>query len=111
MSLRGQLKEFFGIADVDPATRRTAVQEAGPTWEQWAKGPFSKTYLALGFFIGDILLLVTGLQPVNPLVLVAVLLALYLEFLVWQYLWYRPNPDRESRSGTFQPTLFRDRKS
>ena len=107
MSLRGRLKEFFGIADVDPETRRSAVQEPGPSWAEWARGSLAKAYLALGFFIADVLLLVTGLQPIDPFVFAGVVLAIYLEILAWQYLWYRPHPDRESRPGTFHPTVFR----
>ncbi len=106
MTLRSQLKEFFGIADVDSDTRRAALQEPGPTWTQWAKGPFSKAYLALGFFIGDTLLLVTGLQPTDPLILLSLVPVLYLEFIAWQYLWYRPDPNRESRVNAFHPTPF-----
>jgi hypothetical protein len=107
MSVRSRLKETFGIADVDTDTRRAAVAEPGPSWSEWARGPLAKAYLALGFFIGDLLLLVTGLQPPDPFVFAAVLFVIYLESLLWQYLWYRPNLDRESRSGTFQPTLLR----
>lgn len=107
MSVRSRLKEFFGIAEVDPETRHAALQEPGPSWTEWAKGPLSKTYLALGFFVADILILVTGLQPLDPIPLLAVVLAIYLEYLLWQYLWYRPHPDKESRVNRFHPTLLR----
>ncbi len=92
MSLRGRLKEFFGIADVDPETRRSAVQEPGPSWAEWARGSLAKAYLALGFFIADVLLLVTGLQPIDPFVFAGVVLAIYLEILAWQYLSVPPAP-------------------
>jgi hypothetical protein len=107
MTIRSRLKETFGIAEVDPDTRAHAISEPGPSWAEWARGPLAKTYLALGYFVADILLVVTGLNPVDPIVFAGLLLALYLEYLLWQYLWYRPNFDRESRSGTFQPTFLR----
>ncbi len=107
MTIRSRLKQTFGIAEVEPETRKAAVETPGPTWGEYFRGSFSKAYLALGFFIADILIILSGLQPPDVLVVPAFVLAVYLEFLTWRYLWYRPDPDKESRMGTFEPTIWR----
>ena len=83
----------------DPQVRRWLIDRPGPTWREWFYGPFAKTYLLLGLFIGDAIVLAYWLEPANLLGLVGSLLPLlYLEFLLYQYLWYDPEPEPEHRS-------------
>ena len=83
---------LFGFPKVSPEEKQRALQDPGPSWREWLSGSFAKTYLGLGFFIADAIIVAYWLGP--PIVLtglvVSIVIAIYLEYLCWQFLWYVP---------------------
>ncbi|MGD0250332.1 MAG: hypothetical protein ABSB97_05550 [Thermoplasmata archaeon] len=82
------------------AEKRQALLEPGPSWREWWYFSASKWYVGLGLLIIDSWVLGTwfelGSWTGATLSLIA---AVYLEFLLYQYLYYRPHPDAERRRG------------
>ena len=104
----GPIRRSFGLPEIDPGTRKAAVEAAGPSWKEWFYFDFLRVWICLGLFIVDVLFIVVWLQPFNGVALVGTLVALvYLDFLVYQYLWHRPDPAKEDRARQFQPTWHR----
>ena len=104
----GPVKRFFGIHSPDPATRHAAIEHPGPTWREWFYFDFVKVWTLLGFFIVDILIVAGFLEPPNLAALLSGLfVAFYLEFLLYRYLWLRPDPEERIRPGDFRPTWTR----
>ncbi|HLY76968.1 MAG TPA: hypothetical protein VKT21_03705 [Thermoplasmata archaeon] len=84
--------------------REQALKDPGPTWGEWLIGPFAKVWLALGLFVVDSWLLVLWAAPFNGVGMVASLAAaLYLEFLLWRYLWFAPDREEDLRNLPFRP--------
>lgn len=84
--------------------REQALRDPGPTWSEWLIGPFAKVWVALGLFIVDSWILVLWVAPFNPAALVASLVAaVYLEFLLWRYLWFAPDREDDLRNLPFRP--------
>jgi hypothetical protein len=106
-------------ADVTPPEGETADPKelerlrdralALPSWAEWFYASFLKVYGALGLFVGDAILAAYWLEIPNALGLLATLLpVVYLEFLLFQYLWHEPDPSGATRSaGPFRPTWLR----
>lgn len=82
----------FGLPKVHEEERRRALEDPGVSWKDWLSSSFAKTYLGLAFFIADGLLIASWFgPPANyPAMIGTTALALYLEYLAWQYLWYLP---------------------
>jgi hypothetical protein len=87
-------------ADVrDPNVRRWLVSLPGPTWREWFYTSFAKTYALLGLFIADAIVLAGWLQSRYYLGSLTLLPMLYVEFLLYQYLWHEPSAaEQRSRS-------------
>ena len=93
---------------LDDETYARAVAEPGPTWREYLYYEFLKVWILLGFFIVDVFLAVSWLEPLNVAALVASLVAaFYLEFLAYRYLWYRPDLDTLNPRAPFHRTLTR----
>ena len=98
----------LGLPKLEGQERRTALEDPGPSWKEWFYHSALKAYVALGFLIGDAWLATAFFSPFDPAALGASLLAaVYLEFLAYRYLWYRPDPDVERLHGRFQRTWLR----
>lgn len=88
--------------------KRAALLEPGLTWHEWTY------YRAIPWWLGIALLTVDGwivvtwfdLGSAVGLVL-SLAAAIYLEFLLYRYLWYRPDPALKRPRGPFHPTWFR----
>ncbi|HEV2519666.1 MAG TPA: hypothetical protein VGX00_03480 [Thermoplasmata archaeon] len=95
---------WFGFPKIDPEEKQRALSDPGPGWKEWAMSSFAKTYLALGFLIADGILVASWIAPGPNLIglLGSAALALYLEYLLWQYLWYVP---RAASEGPADPRL------
>ncbi len=77
----------FGLPKVHEEERRRALEDPGVSWKDWLSSSFAKTYLGLAFFIADGLLIASWFgPPANyPAMIGTTALALYLEYLAWQY--------------------------
>jgi len=71
-----------------------ALREPGPSWRQWLFQSAFRAYFLLGMLIVDAQIVVFWYEVGSTVGLVAFLiLAVYLEFLLYRYLWYRPRFD------------------
>lgn len=89
--------------------RRQALADPGPSWSQWFYWSFLKTWVVLGFLIGDVFVVATWGAPLNLAGMIPSLaLAIYAEILGYQYLWYRPSlPSRSLARAEFRRTWLR----
>ncbi len=85
-----------------------ALKEPGASWREWFLFDAMKWWVGLGFLIVDVWIYAWWVMgaPVyaGPIVLVA---AIYLEFLGYRVLWYRPKEAGTVRRGEFHPTWTR----
>ena len=107
----GPLRRSLGLGDLDEETRAKAVAAEGPSWREWFYFEFLKVWIALALLIVDSWIVAGWSDPLNPVGLAATLApAIYLEFLLYRYLWYRPNPERaderEFRRTIVRPVRF-----
>lgn len=94
--------------------KRLALQDPGPSWRQWFLYKGAKAYVILAYLILDSWVVAWFLLPFTWLGLaffVPVLIgSVYLEILLYLYLWYRPSPEvfrRHRLRGDLHPTWNR----
>ncbi len=88
--------------------REQALKDPGPTWGEWLVGPFAKVWVALGFFVVDSWIFVLWAAPFDLTAMIASLLAgVYLQFLLWRFLWYAPDREDDLHSLPFRPNWAR----
>jgi hypothetical protein len=103
------IRRFFHIPEPDPEAERAADAEPGPSWREYFYRTFLKVWIPTGFLVVDAIVAASFFQPFQPLAMgVSLLVAVYVEFLLYEYLWYRPDSEL-SRSGrlVFHRTPFR----
>jgi hypothetical protein len=99
---------FYGMPKLTGKEREEALAEAGPTWTQYFEREFLKWCWGLVVIVVDALLIATFLSPLDLAAMIpALALVTYLQFLGFRYLWYRPDPDRESWHTEFHRTWLR----
>jgi hypothetical protein len=104
----GRWRAPLGIPSVDEDTRKAALEEAGPSWKEWFYLSFARVWILLGLFNVDAILVATWLNPFQPGPLaLSLVVALYLEFLLYQFLWHQPDPEKEYLHPDFHPTWRR----
>ncbi|MGA8604737.1 MAG: hypothetical protein WB788_06730 [Thermoplasmata archaeon] len=82
--------------------REALIHEPGPSWREWFYTQAFRWWLGLAFLIIDAWIVAGWLQVNAWLPLAASLVAaIYLEFLLWQYLWHVYNPELR---GKFRPS-------
>jgi hypothetical protein len=89
--------------------KQRALHEPGPTWREWWFHSASKWYILLGFLVVDLWVVAYWVEVGNGVAgLLSVLALLYGEFLLYQFLWFRPDPEvRLGRRAPFRPTWWR----
>lgn len=106
------LGKALGAPELTPEAKRQALDDPGPSWRQWFYRSFLKAYVILGFVILDSWVAGSWAEPsVNLVGLVPSLaFAVYLEVLLYRYLWERPSPEEAAdRRRPFRPTWLRPR--
>jgi hypothetical protein len=85
--------------------KRLARLAPGPSWRDWFLYDASRWWIGLALLIVDSWIVV-GWLPTGDLLALGVSLvgAIYLEYLLGQYLWHRPGELPTRRSGVFRPT-------
>ena len=83
---------WFGLPKPTEAERQAALAEQGPSWRAWFYTSFSMVYLGLGLLIVDAIVVAAWVQArLNLGALAGVAIGLiYVEYLLYQFLWYRP---------------------
>jgi hypothetical protein len=103
---------------LDPATRgriervaeekARALSEPGPSWREWLFYQALKWWLAIVLIIVDSWVVVFWVEYGSLSGLLAsIIVTIYAEFLLYRYLWYRPNPEQPRMRGKFRPTWYR----
>jgi hypothetical protein len=88
--------------------KRRALADPGPSWRVWWFHHAAKWYVVLGLLIADLWLVTLGVETGGlAFALVALAGLLYLEFLLYRFLWYRPRDEGRRAVGAFRPTLVR----
>jgi hypothetical protein len=92
--------------DLTEEQRQAALVDPGPTWREYFYYSFVKVWVCLGFFVLDAVLVASLLNPLQLVALVlAVPLAIYAEYVLYMYLWYRPSLAHAlSRREEFRPS-------
>lgn len=86
------------VAETEEEEKRRALAEPGPSWKEWLYFTAFRWWLGIVFLIVDSWVVVEFLELGNLLALVAAVLgALYLEYLLYVYLWRRPEPTLHAR--------------
>lgn len=99
---------LFGFPKPTEEERQRALSDPGPSWREFFFYEFAKVWIALAFLIADSIVVAGFLQPPDyPAAAGALALALYLEFIGYQYLWYRPKADEGRRNTPFRRTWHR----
>lgn len=81
--------------------RREALAHPGLSWSEWFYRSFVRTWAVLGFLIGDVFIGAYFGAPLNvPGLVVGLALALYGEWLLYQYLWHTPPLRHHHRPST-----------
>ncbi|MGA7477213.1 MAG: hypothetical protein WBW47_08425 [Thermoplasmata archaeon] len=85
-----------------------ALQEPGPGWRTWFFQRALRGYYLLGMLIVNVQIVVAWYEAASVTGLVVSLaVAIYLEFLLYRYLWYRPPYEAPPPRGRFRPTWTR----
>ena len=96
------------VPPLSPEEKEAALADPGPTWRQFFYREFLKWWGGLFFLVVDSWIVASFLRPLELWAMVpALVVAGYLEYLLYLYLWRRPNLDRESRRGPFLRTWYR----
>ena len=101
----------YDLQDRVRAEKARALAEPGPSWRQWLYQSAFRGWYALGILIVDVQVAVFWLEAGSTLgIVLSVIAALYLEFLLYQYLWHRPNfdapPPRPFRPKWWRPVEY-----
>jgi len=90
------------LGKLTPAERAEALRAPGPSWKEWAYGTALKWWLGLGLLIVDSWLVAGWIEVGGYLPLAGSLaVAVYLEYLLYQYLWHPYHPELR---GKFRPS-------
>jgi hypothetical protein len=101
-----EAEEDFGPPpEVDRAQHAAALAEPGPSWKTWTFETGLRPYFLVLFLILDAWIVLTWAELGSLLgLLLTLLLAVYVEFLLYRYLWARPHPDDKQ---PFRPSWHR----
>jgi hypothetical protein len=90
---------WYGFrAPLSEEERRRAEEDPGPSWSEYFYWQLLKWWVGLAFLVIDSMLLLTFLRPLElPLLVGSLVAAIYVEYVVWQYLWHRPPLDPAER--------------
>lgn len=76
------------------AEKARALREPGPSWRTWLLQSALRAYYILGILVADVQVVVLWIELGSVVgLVVSLILAIYLEFLLYRYLWYRPRPE------------------
>jgi hypothetical protein len=88
--------------------KELALREPGPSWREWFYFTAVKPWLVVGFLIADAWIATGWVEAGSYLGLsVSLAVAVYLEFMLYRYLWYRPDPEEARPRTAFRPTWSR----
>ncbi len=99
------------IAPLTEEERKAALSDPGPSWTEFFFWQYLKWIYGLFVLIADALILVSFFHPFDPIgAVLSLAAALYLEYLLWQYLWHRPlleSGHGRRAAREFRPSWYR----
>jgi hypothetical protein len=96
------------ITGLTPEEREKVIADPGPSWREYFFRDFLRWWVVLFFFVVDVWIVASFLHPVLPLVIIpSLIVAIYLEFLGYEYLWGVAHIHREGRSTVYHRTWYR----
>jgi hypothetical protein len=108
---RPPLRRFFGIQSPDPETREKAVEAPGASWREFLYFELAKIWILLMLFILDSWLIAFWVEVAGSTGIVGGVVtlggAIYGEVLLYRYLWFEPDPEKEVLWKEFRPTWLR----
>lgn len=100
--------DLDAFPDPEEVSKREALRDPGPAWREWFLFHGAKAWVGLAFLIVDVWIAELWISPFQPLGLgLSLAFAVYVEFLAWRYLWYRPEANWGLRG--FRPSWLRPR--
>jgi hypothetical protein len=107
------MPDYFGFREMKnsltPEERKKAIDDPGTPWKVWWYAQGSKTWIGVGMMILDVFLYGTIWMWTWPyahyMLIPAMPFALYLNYLLWNYLWRVPDLD-ELRKGQIERTAL-----
>jgi len=85
-----------------------ALRAPGLGWRDWFYFDALKWWIGLAFFIVDVWIVSWWLEGAPAILGIATLIGgVYLEFLTFRFLWYRPRDDTPRPRGRFRATWSR----
>jgi hypothetical protein len=98
----------LGVEPQEPEERARAIAEPGASWREFLFFELAKVWIVLGLFVLDSWIIIYWTQPLNVAALfLSLAAAIYLDFLLYRVLWYRPDPEESYLKREFRPTLIR----
>jgi len=98
--------QFRVVVDQVAAEKKAALEDPGPSWKEWALHSALKWYIALGLLTLDGLLIDFWIVSGVDLGLLTIVPALYGEYLLWQYLWHRPQEATPGQQRRVRPSRW-----
>lgn len=78
--------------------RRQALADPGLSWSDWFYRSFARAWIVLLFLVLDVFVISTFGAPLDvPALIAGLALAIYGEWLLYQYLWHSPGTLRHHR--------------
>jgi hypothetical protein len=100
--------EAPSVADRVELEKELARRAPDLPWKDWALFTGLKSYVGIGLFILDAWIAAVWLEAGNYVGLIpSLVLAVYLEFLLYRYLWYRPSARASRSKRRFRPSWSR----
>jgi hypothetical protein len=85
--------------DSDQQARKRALTEPGPSWREWLYFSAFRWWMGILFLIIDSWIVASFIEASDWVLLApATLGAVYLEYLLYRYLWARPEEVRRGRA-------------
>lgn len=92
-------EQSASVAQMEEEEKQRALLEPGPTWKEWLYFTAFRWWLGIVFLIVDSWLVVECLEIGSwPALVGSLIAAAYLEYLLYLYLWRRPEPARFTRA-------------
>ena len=88
--------------------KRRALHDPGPSWKAWFLHDAAKWWLGITFLVVDSWLIVGWLEVFDlPALLASGAAAIYLEYVLWSYLWKRPKDEARVGVRRFRRSWWR----